>query len=340
MSSKQKLGCIILAAGDGTRLNSRTPKALHQICGRPMLYHVLKVAQLVSAAPIVIVIGHQGAQIQAAVKNIPDISFAWQQDRKGTGHAAICAREAIPDFDGDLLVMAGDTPLITEATLQQLVHRHRHLEAAATLLSTHIPDPTGYGRVLRYEDNTVQGVVEHKEANRYERAITEINVGTYCFDARKLFEGLERLRPDNIQGEYYLTDVVRIFVDDQQRVEAVTTEDWQETIGVNNRVQLAEAEQVLRERIRQRHMLAGVTMVYPSSTFVDDTVVIGQDTVLGARADVLGETIVGRDCQIGQCCYLEHARVGDGCRIGAHAAVINAELPAGQTLEPYAVLKG
>lgn len=331
------LASVILAAGDGKRLKSERPKALHEVCGHPMLYHVLKLAGQADATRHVIVIGYEGDQIRQAFGNRSDVEFAEQKERLGTGHAMMMTREAFKDYKGDILVLAGDTPLITAGTLKRLVEWHRHQEAAVTLLTAEMEDPTGYGRILRYEDNRVQGIIEEKDANRYERAIKEINTGTYCFDAGHLFESLGKITQENVQNEYYLTDCIRILVDEGYRVEGVLTENSTEAIGVNTRVQLAQSENILRQRILERHMLSGITIIDPSTCYVDEEVLIGKDTVLYPGTILSGESVIGKGCRIGPNTQIVASIIGDGAVI-ISSYVSGMNLPEGQKVGPFAKL--
>jgi bifunctional UDP-N-acetylglucosamine pyrophosphorylase/glucosamine-1-phosphate N-acetyltransferase len=238
---------LILAAGEGTRMRSPLPKVLHAAEGRPMLAWVLDAARAAGVARHVVVVGFGADQVEAAVA-APDVAFAHQRERLGTGHAVMAARPHLEGFAGTLLVLAGDTPLLTAATLRALLAAHRDRGASATILSARFPDPAGYGRIVRAPDGRVLRIVEHLDATEAERAIAEINTGTYAFRAPDLLEALGRLRPDNAKGEYYLTDTIAILIGDGRRVEALVADDHRETLGVNTREGLAEAEALLRAR--------------------------------------------------------------------------------------------
>lgn len=334
----KQLNSVILAAGDGTRLRSNRPKVLHEVCGHPMLHYVLRVAAEAEATRHVVVIGYEGDQVRQAFNGREDVVFVEQTERKGTGHAVRMTGEAFKDYQGDILILAGDTPLLTVQTLQNLVRWHRHQDAAATILTTEMPEPRGYGRILRYEDNRLQGIVEEKDANRYERAIHEINTGSYCFDAQALFGALEKITPQNVQNEYYLTDCIRILVEDGCRVEAVITDDYTEAIGVNTRVQLSEAEKILRERILIRHMMSGITVLDPASCYVDEEVEIGRDTILFPGTMIIGKTRIGANCRIGPSAQIISAVIEDDAVVNA-SYVENARVNAGETVGPFASLR-
>jgi bifunctional UDP-N-acetylglucosamine pyrophosphorylase/glucosamine-1-phosphate N-acetyltransferase len=329
------LNSVILAAGDGTRLNSKRPKVLHEVCGHSLLHYVLKVAAEAAADRHVVVIGYEGQQIRDSFGNRNDVVFAEQVERLGTGHAVRMAEPVFAGYQGDILILAGDTPLLTAPTLRRLVDWHRHQDAAVTILTTEMPEPRGYGRILRYEDNRVQGIVEEKDANRYERGIREINTGSYCFDAGALFDALGKITQQNVQNEYYLTDCVRILADEGRRVEAAIIEDYTEAIGVNTRVQLAEAERILRQRILERHMMAGITILDPAATYVDDEAEIGKDTILYPGSSITGKSRIGANCRIGPNSQIIDSTIGDQVVVNA-SYVSGSSLAAGENVGPFA----
>jgi bifunctional UDP-N-acetylglucosamine pyrophosphorylase/glucosamine-1-phosphate N-acetyltransferase len=302
-----------------------------------MLHHVLKVASEADAERHVVVVGYEGDQIRAAFTGRTDLEFADQLERLGTGHAMMMTRSHFEDYDGDILVLCGDTPLFKVETLKKLVEWHRHQDAAATILTAELKEAKGYGRILRYDDNRVQGIVEEKDANRYERAIREINTGTYCFDSKRLFESLGKINQDNSQNEYYLTDCIRILVDEGRRVEAVITEDSAEVIGVNTRVQLAQAEKILRSRILERHMIEGVTILDPDSCYVDDEAVIGKDTVLCPGTTIRGKSTIGEGCRIGPNTQIIDSVVGDRAEVNS-SFVKDSRVESGAQVGPFAKL--
>jgi bifunctional UDP-N-acetylglucosamine pyrophosphorylase / glucosamine-1-phosphate N-acetyltransferase len=322
-----------LAAGDGTRLKSRYPKALHRICGEPMIIHILNVLSDLGVQRKLVVVGYEEQEIRAYLKNNSNIEFYRQVERKGTGHATQIALEGLQDWDGDVLVVNGDTPLIRLETLKKLVHRHQHIDADATMLTCELDNPEGYGRVLRMDDNSILSIVEHKDANKYERMIKEANTGFYCFDGQSLIKALNKVEPTNVQGEYYLTDVIKIMVAGEKRVEAVISDDPTETLGVNNRLQLAIAEKILRRRIIDFHMLQGVTILDPDSTFIDDGVSIGQDTVIRPSTIIQGKTSIGENCRIGPGARLVDVVAGDQVRV-EHSVLRGCQLPDQYQLLP------
>jgi bifunctional UDP-N-acetylglucosamine pyrophosphorylase/glucosamine-1-phosphate N-acetyltransferase len=302
---------LILAAGEGTRMKSGLPKVAHPVLGVPMIRLVVAEAREAGCDPIVVVTGHGADAIEAL---IPGETCARQDRRLGTGHAVMCGEAALAGFDGSLLVLSGDTPLMRSATLRALVAAREDGGAAMSVLTAHVPDPT-LGRVVRGADGAVSGIVEAKDATPEQAAIDEVNTGTYCFDATTLFAHLHRLQTDNVQGEYYLTDMVAVLRSEGLSVAAVTTEDAAEGMGVNTRVQLAEATRILQRRVNEAHMLAGVTMTDPALVWVSPTVRIGRDVVLEPMTFLTGETLVGDGATIGPSSRVHDSEIGPRARV-------------------------
>ncbi len=351
------LAAVVLAAGEGRRMQSERPKPLHRLCGRPMLVYVLDALASTDASRAVIVVGHKGDWVAKKLlehAHTIDIDFVEQRVQRGTGDATLVGLVGLPDDEdeGDVLVLPGDAPLLRPETVAQLVEHHRRTGAAATLLSAVMEDPSGYGRVLRAANGTVERIVEHGDASEEELAIDEINTSIYCFRRSLLAPALRRVQPDNAQGEYYLTDVVEVLTGTGHRVEAIVAGDAAETQGVNDRVQLSVAESELRRRTNESLLRSGVTMLDPSSVFVDTTVRVGQDVTLFPGVILQGSTIVGDgtelgpntrlvDCRVGDECVIEQttarsARIGDRCIVGPYASIApGAELPADVVTGPF-----
>ncbi len=327
---------LILAAGEGTRMKSDLPKVAHRILGVPLVEYVVDAAKASGAQRVVVVTGHRAEVVEALAAG--DVSVARQDQQLGTGHAVMCAEAALGENEGSLLVLSGDSPLVTPETLARLVEERERSGAAACVLTTVLADPTGYGRIVRDEAGSLAGIVEHKDCTPEQLAIGEVNTGTYCFDARLLFEHLHRLETDNAQGEYYLTDIVGIFVLENLQVVAVTTDDPLETLGVNSRVQLAEAAKVLQRRINVRHMLAGVTMTDPDLVWVGPYVELGSDVVLEPMTTLLGQTIVASDCVIGPGSRLTDCVVEDGRDVDS-SVLREARIGPGATVGPMAFIR-
>ena len=351
------LAAVVLAAGEGRRMQSERPKPLHRLCGRPMLMYVLDSLAETDASRAVIVVGHKGDWVAKKMlehSHAIGIDFVEQRVQRGTGDAALVGLVGLPDEEdeGDVLVMPGDAPLLRPESIAALVDHHRRTGAAATLLTAVMDDPTGYGRVVRGANGSVERIVEHGDADAEELAIDEINTSIYCFRRSLLSPALRRVQPDNAQGEYYLTDVIAVLTGTGHRVEAVVARDAAETQGVNDRVQLSVAESELRRRTNESLLRSGVTMLDPSSVFVDTTVQVGQDVTLFPGVILQGATVVGDgtelgpntrlvDCQVGDDCVIEQttarsARIGDRCTVGPYASFgPGAELPSDVTTGPF-----
>ncbi len=333
MAKVTQLTVVVLAAGEGKRMRSRRPKVLHVLGGRPLVAYPLRLARNL-ADRIVLVVGRDAEGVRRAAGN--GIGFVEQAERLGTGHALQQAQHECGV--GPIVVLPGDTPLLTEATLTRLIAHHVETGAAATLLTSVVDRPIGYGRVLR-QRGRVHRIVEERDATDDQKAITEINTSIYCFDPRHLWPTLARVRADNDQGEYYLTDVVGLFSASNLRVEAVTTADPAECLGVNDRKQLAFLAAIQQQRIVDRLMLEGVTILDPARTYVDDTVTVGADTVLHPNVCLTGETVVGAECEIGAGSHLASSRLGDRVTLKPYCILTEAAVEDEATLGPFCHLR-
>jgi len=304
---------VILAAGQGTRMKSKLYKVLHPVAGRPMVLHVIKQLQSLELETLITVVGHGSEEVMKRIGN--SSKFVIQEEQLGTGHAVLQAEELLQNKQGTTLVVCGDTPLITAETYKSLLKHHEETGAKATILSAKAPNPTGYGRIVRNEQGEVERIVEHKDATEEELLIDEINTGTYCFDNVALFEALQNVSNDNAQGEYYLPDVIEILRKASEKVSAYVTDDFDETMGINDRIALAEAEKIMKHRILEGHMRNGVTIIDPANTYIGPDVVIGQDTVIYPGTMISGKTNIGSDNIIGP-----HTDI-DNCTIGNHLTV-------------------
>jgi bifunctional UDP-N-acetylglucosamine pyrophosphorylase/glucosamine-1-phosphate N-acetyltransferase len=335
--TRTQLTVVILAAGEAKRMRSARPKVLHPLCGRPMIAYPVRVARALGAR-VVMVLGRAADEVWAVVSPEAPDGFVEQKERLGTGHAVLQAKVACGDADGALLVLPGDVPLLSEATLRRLVERHVETGAAATLLTAEVADPSGYGRVVRVEGRPV-GIVEDRDATAAQRQIREIGTSVYCFDARRFWPALAQVTPDNEQSEYYLTDVIGILHRQGQPLEAVVTDDPSECLGVNDRRQLAELGAIMRRRILDRLMTAGVTVVDPSNTYVDDTVTIGIDTVLHPGIILEGRTTIGAECVVSTGCHVSDTTLGDRVLLKPYCVLAASTVEAEAQLGPFCHLR-
>ncbi|HEY3672121.1 MAG TPA: bifunctional UDP-N-acetylglucosamine diphosphorylase/glucosamine-1-phosphate N-acetyltransferase GlmU [Acidimicrobiia bacterium] len=339
------VSAVVLAAGEGTRMRSTTPKVLHPLCGRPMLLHVLDALERLPLQKIVVVVGHAAEHVtktlqEQLVGEVP-VEFVEQHTQRGTGDAASVALTAFaddPDLEDDLIVVAGDVPLLRAETLARLATEHRNADAAASLLTAHVADPTGYGRVVRDDQGRVDRIVEQSDGTPDELTIDEVNPSIYCFRRGLLAPALRRLSPENAQGEYYLTDVVAVLRQAGHLVLGVEADDATDAFGVNDRAQLAEAEAELRHRINTRWMRAGVGMTDPARTYVDTGVVLAPDVLLLPGTMLSGRTVVGTGSVIGPDCQLIDTVVGDGAVVRQTVAR-DSVIGDGATVGPYASLR-
>ncbi len=331
------LVALILAAGEGTRMKSDKPKVAHEVLGKPMVNWVVSAASEAGCERIVVVTGHHAEVVEALLPK--GVSSVRQEEQLGTGHAVMSARDAVGAFSGSLVVLSGDTPLLSADTIAGLAAMRESGGAALTLLTTHLPDPTGYGRIVRdMRDGSVARIVEEKDCTAQERKITEVNTGTYCFDAEVLFAHLDRLTTENAQGEYYLTDMVEVFTREGLGVSASATEDPLETIGVNSRVQLAEANKIVQSRINRAHMLAGVTMFDPDLVWVGPDVRVGRDVELLPMTFALGQTTIGDRAVIGPNARLIDSTIAEGATVDA-SVVVGADVGRDATVGPVSYLR-
>lgn len=344
MTAAPETAVVVLAAGAGTRMRSDTPKVLHTLAGRSMLAHALHAVGKAAPAHLVVVVGKDRDRVRPEVERLAaelgrPIVTATQEQQLGTGHAVQCGLTALPpDFAGTVVVTSGDVPLLDADTLADLISTHNTRPTAATVLTTTLPDPTGYGRILRTQDGEVMGIVEQADASPEQRAITEVNAGVYAFDATALRSALGRLSSDNAQQEQYLTDVVSIVRSDGLVVRAKHVDDSMLVAGVNDRVQLAELGTELNRRIVATHQRAGVTVVDPATTWIDVDVTIGRDTVVKPGTQLLEGTRIGGRCEVGPDTTLADVTVGDGatvCRTHASSSVIGD----GATVGPFTYLR-
>jgi len=327
---------VVLAAGRGTRMKSKLYKVLHPIAGCPMVQHVIDRLKCLHLNELITVVGHGAEKVMEHIGE--ESTFVTQEEQLGTGHAVLQAEDILRDKEGTTIVVCGDTPLLTKETLEALFAHHEQVGAKATVLTAKAPNPSGYGRVIRNENNNVERIVEHKDASADELKIDEINTGTYCFDNQALFTALKEVSNDNAQGEYYLPDVIEILRTQAKKVNAYQTNDFAETLGINDRVALAEAEQIMKKRINAYHLKNGVTIVDPLNTYIGLNVTIGRDTVIYPGSFISGETTIGPDTEIGPNVEIDHCVIESGARI-KQSVVKESTIKAGADIGPYAYIR-
>ncbi|WP_413364244.1 bifunctional UDP-N-acetylglucosamine diphosphorylase/glucosamine-1-phosphate N-acetyltransferase GlmU [Lysinibacillus sp. 3P01SB] len=327
---------IVLAAGQGTRMKSKLYKVLHPVCGKPMVQHVVDHIETLDVERIVTVVGHGAEMVKEQLGEQSE--YVLQAEQLGTAHAVQQAEPVLGTLEGTTLVVCGDTPLIRPETMKALFDYHTSQNAKATILTAVAEDPTGYGRVLRDAEGSVAQIVEQKDATEEQKKVTEINTGTYCFDNKALFEALKLVRNDNAQGEFYLPDVIEILQKQGDLVAAYVTEDFEETLGVNDRFALSQAEEIMRARINERHMRNGVTIINPSTTHISADAIIGSDTVIQPGCIIEGKSVIGEDCIIGPNSHIVDSEVGNATTI--HSSVVLQSKVGNETaVGPFAHLR-
>ena len=309
---------VVLAAGKGTRMKSKLYKVLHKVCGKTMVEHVVDAARGVNPAKIVTVVGTGAGEVEKVLDGKSD--FAFQEKQLGTGDAVTTAKEELGDKDGATLVVTGDTPLFTTETFDELFKYHAEKGNAATVLTAEAPNPFGYGRIIRDDQGNVLRIVEQKDGKPEELKVKEINTGVFCFDNKKLFEALKHVDNNNAQGEYYLTDVLEILRNSGERVGAYKMPDFSESLGVNDRIALAQATKTMQRRINEEHMRNGVSFIDPDTAYIDAGVKIGNDTVIEGNVVIKGNTEIGSDCYI-----TNGSRIVDS-KIGNHVTITSSTL--------------
>ena len=338
---KERFAIAILAAGQGTRFRSRRAKVLHAAGGRTLIEHVVRAAQQLFPQRTFVIVGHQADAVIASLRSPANqgLEFIRQMEQRGTGHALLAGRSKLEKAAPLLLVLVGDAPLLTPQTLRRLLASHGKSGAAATVLTAEMPDPSGYGRIVRATDRSVAAIVEHKSASPAQLQIREVNTGIYCFQTKPLFAALRRVKPDAVTKEIYLTDVVGILAGQGQRVAACQAADSSEVVGINNRAELAQVDALLRARKRQELMLAGVTILAPETVRIDPDVTVGADTEIEPGAILLGRTRIGKNCRIGAYSVIADSDLANDVLIRPSCVITDSRIATGASIGPFAHLR-
>lgn len=338
------IAALILAAGLGKRMKSATPKVLHPVAGRPMLFYPVEVIKSLGLKKAIIIVGHKAEKVMEILDSeLPtpnsELKFVKQEPQLGTGHAVLCAENVLKAWKGDILILSGDVPLITKQTILGLLDLHAKKKAVISFISTVIADPSGYGRVMRDDNNSVIKIVEDKDASPEEKAINEINTGIYCIHASFLFSGLKNIKRENAQGEYYLPDLIEMAAKASQKVACLTHIEPAEVMGINNRIELAQANEEMRERINNELMLSGVTLVDPETSYIHYGVKIGKDTTIYPNVFLEGNTNIGKGCLIEQGCMIQNSHIGDGSKIKSNSVIESSEIGGHVSIGPFARIR-
>lgn len=327
---------VILAAGMGTRMKSKMPKVLHKVCGKPLSKWVIDASKAAGADKVCAVVGHKAETVKEVLGDVCE--FALQAEQKGTGHAVMQAIDVIKNSKGEVVILNGDTPLITAETINKAIEYHKNNGNQATVITAILDDATGYGRIVRDNDGSVLKIVEQKDASKEEKKINEVNSGMYVFDAQSLVYALDKITPNNAQGEYYLTDTLEILLSAGKKIGGYAISDNDEIRGINDRVQLNEAEKIMQKRINEYHMRNGVTMRNPESVYIEDGVEIGNDTEICQNVTIKSGTKIGSDCVIGSGSMLDGAVIHDGVDV-LSSVILESEVDEGTHVGPFAYIR-
>ena len=327
---------VILAAGMGTRMKSKMPKVLHKVCGKPLSKWVIDASKAAGADKVCAVVGHKAETVKEVLGDVCE--FALQTEQKGTGHAVMQAIDVIKNSKGEVVILNGDTPLITAETINKAIEYHKNNGNQATVITAILDDATGYGRIVRDNDGSVLKIVEQKDASEEEKKINEVNSGMYVFDAQSLVYALDKITPNNAQGVYYLTDTLEILLSAGKKIGGYAISDNDEIRGINDRVQLNEAEKIMQKRINEYHMRNGVTMRNPESVYIEDGVEIGNDTEICQNVTIKSGTKIGSDCVIGSGSMLDRAVIHDGVDV-LSSVILESEVDEGTHVGPFAYIR-
>lgn len=323
-----------MAAGKGTRMKSTLPKVLHTVSGKPMLEHVINSVSNFQPDNIFVIIGHGAEQVKEYFSENQKLTWVEQKEQLGTGHAIMQVFPHLINYNGDVLILSGDVPLLSKETIEEIFNVHQNESSQATILTTIIDNPFGYGRIIKDENNNVTKIVEEKDCNKEEKLVKEINSGTYCFNWNYLNSFLKQITPKNAQGEYYLTDVIKLFVENNLNVKSYITTKIEEITGINDRYTLSEVEQLMKKNKLREIMLSGVTIKSPDTTYIESDVTIGSDSVIYPNTTLEGKVVIGANCTIGPNAYIKDSKIGANSNL-AFCVIKNADLKDDYLSTPF-----
>lgn len=332
----EHLMAVILAAGEGKRMKSRKSKVVHKVCGKALVEWVYKAVSRAGIEESILVVGHRADQVRDCMGE--RVVYAVQEKQLGTGHAVMQAEEHLRGKDGLVIILCGDTPLVTSETITKTIEYHKSKNNSATVITAEMDDPTGYGRIIRNDNGDVIKIVEHRDATDEQRSVKEINSGMYCFTIRELLEALKQLNNNNSQGEYYLTDTLEILISKGLKVGAMKVEDQDEILGINDRIQLAQASEIMRKRINTRFMKEGITIIDPAYTYIAEEAVIGMDTIIYPGTFIEGATTIGEDCIIGPNSRIIDSSIGNEVEVN-NSIVIESFVDDETHIGPFAYIR-
>lgn len=339
MKKIENLSVIIMAAGKGTRMKSSLPKVLHQVSGKPMLEHVIDSVSEFLPDKIITIVGHGSEQVKEYFKDFDRLAWVEQKEQLGTGHAVMQVFPELENYQGNVLILSGDVPLLSAITIEKIFEVHQQEKADATILTTIMDNPFGYGRIIKDNNENIVKIVEEKDCSKQEKEVKEINSGTYCFNWQYLNKFLKQITPKNAQGEYYLTDVIQLFVDNNLKVRSFITEKIEEVTGINDRPTLAEIENIMLEKTLKDIMISGVTIKSTKTTYINSTVKIGNDSIINPNTTIEGNTIIGSNCIIGPNVYIKDSIIGDNVEV-SFSTIKNSEVLTNSKISSFSELIG
>ena len=331
----KNVATIILAAGKGTRMKSDKPKVLFDLADKSLIQRVIDTSRELDAQKIVVVVGYKKDEVTASIKDKSRLIFVEQKQQNGTGDAVRVTKEAFKDYDGEILILCGDVPLLKSDTLQRLLAYHREKDAACTVLTANLTDPARYGRIVRYDNGNVKKIVEFKDADENQRKITEINTGVYCFDAKSLFDSLSKIDNNNNQNEYYLTDTLEILNTENKTVTSMIIDDFSETLGINSQKQLTELETILYDKIKENWLTNGVMIENPASVIIAEDVVLENDIFVGANSIIKGNSKIEKGSIIGANSMIISSKIGKNANLKGYNIIINSQVKDSEILDYF-----